>query len=200
MESFSTHTDYDVVGRVVFDPEPSNPLDDWDHAWQLIADSRCPFTLDERGRGVHAGFGCDFRDSSDIRAERSAGDIVVLLRADEYGHGGRIDRTDSIDDCNAIARLDRNVLDFEWSGDRAAAVRYLDGILESLNSFYAGEVYGFVVDTPDEAQVDSCWGFVGDVDYVSDEMRLAVSHVATDRRFAALTRGLSTQAPFQLAF
>jgi hypothetical protein len=201
MEAVETFAEYDVSGRVVFDPDPTPPLEDWDHAWTLIGDSRCPYKLDERAGGSHFGFRSDFRDPADIQYERSAGDTVALLRVYDLGaNGGKIQRVDSLEDCNAIARIDAATIAGEWTGDRARAYEYLNGILETLNSYYSGDVFGFIVDTPEESHTDSCWGFIGDLDYVTKEMRSTVKHFAAERRTAALLRGLSYLTPYSPAF
>lgn len=188
-----------VVGRLEYDGDPTNPLIDNDNAWTFIADSRCPFLLETKGYGTHFGFGCDFGDSEDIRNERSAGDTVALLRVDDYGsHGGLMRRVDALDDCNAIARIARDTLTHEWGSDRAAAYRYLDGVIAEYNSYLAGEVYGWRVLLAGD-HVDSCWGYVGDVDYATSEMQAAVNLAASDARDRALLRGLSQLTPYGVA-
>lgn len=189
----------DVVGNLEYDRDSTNPLIDNDNAWTFIADSRCPFLLESVGSGTHFGYGCDFRDSEDIRRERSAGDTVALLRVDDHGaHGGRMHRVDSIDECNAIARIDGDTLTYEWGSDRAAAYRYLDGVIEEYNSYLAGEVYGWRVLLAGD-DVDSCWGYIGDADYATSEMQEAVKHAASDARDRALLRGLAQLTPYGIA-
>lgn len=48
----------------------------------------------------------------------------------------------------------------EYSEERVLA--YLEGEIELLNNYYNGEVYGFIVTSPEGEEIDSCWGYYGD--------------------------------------
>lgn len=57
---------------------------------------------------------------------------------------------------------------------REYAERLLNAELEEYNSYLAGDVYGYTVhklnsDGQDVKCLDSCWGYVGEVDYCWDE-------------------------------
>jgi hypothetical protein len=47
--------------------------------------------------------------------------------------------------------------------------------VEEYAQYLEGDVYGYVIDTPDEDHVESCWGFYG-TDYIKDEARAAAQH------------------------
>jgi len=61
---------------------------------------------------------------------------------------------------------------------RKAASRILDGELKTIGRYMEGNVFGFVIETPDGDHVDSCYGFYGDYDKW-DEMGMGdyVGHV-----------------------
>lgn len=196
MDAIATHRDYGVTGEVLFDPCPTSPLDDRDTAWTLIADSRCPVDLQTRAYTPFSGFRSDFRFGDEIRANRQPRDTVALLRVDDHGGGYcRIRRVHDIADCNAIARIDNTLIADEWPDGREGAYRYLDGVLEELNAYFAGDVYGFTV-TDGTTEVDSCWGYFGDTDYVKSEMRESVEHHAQQARERNLLSGLAPLAPY----
>lgn len=49
-----------------------------------------------------------------------------------------------------------------WGEEEAKSVEScLRGEIETLNDYYTGSVYGYIVEK-DETQLDSCWGFYGD--------------------------------------
>lgn len=60
----------------------------------------------------------------------------------------------------------------------AQALDYLVDLVDTFSSYLSGECYGFVIErlTLDEdgdvtsaEQLDSCWGFIGDINYCKDE-------------------------------
>ncbi len=51
-------------------------------------------------------------------------------------------------------------LDSEYSEERVLS--YLEVEIELLNNYYNGEVYGFIVTSPEGEEIDSCWGYYGD--------------------------------------
>lgn len=47
--------------------------------------------------------------------------------------------------------------------------------VETYDQFLTGEVYGYVIETPDDDNADSCWGFFG-LDYAIGEAKSAAKH------------------------
>lgn len=71
-----------------------------------------------------------------------------------------------------------------WPRERTAMEWIQQQVLAEVkgyDSFLRGEVYGFVVDEggPDE---DSCWGFVGEIDYCKEAANESAEYVAQARR------------------
>lgn len=50
------------------------------------------------------------------------------------------------------------------------AVAYMKGEVETYDTWLRGEVYGYMVEAPGDIG-DSCWGYLGDLDYVRSEGR-----------------------------
>jgi len=48
--------------------------------------------------------------------------------------------------------------------------------IEVYASWINGEVYGYIVESPDGEEIDSCWGFIGDWDYPIEEAKAAVKY------------------------
>lgn len=48
--------------------------------------------------------------------------------------------------------------------------------VEIYDQFLRGEVYGYVVETKTGEHEDSCWGFLGDLEYVKSEANAAAEH------------------------
>ena len=51
------------------------------------------------------------------------------------------------------------------------AEKRLEAEIEKLDDYFAGRCYGFEITGPDGEEVDSCWGFLGDIDYVREEAK-----------------------------
>jgi hypothetical protein len=60
--------------------------------------------------------------------------------------------------------------------NRERAIAYMKGEVETYDMYLRGEVYGWVVETPDSTLDDGCWGYLGDEDYVLSEGRSAAEH------------------------
>jgi hypothetical protein len=50
---------------------------------------------------------------------------------------------------------------------RERALNCLQGEVETLNDYYTGMVFGFIIEDEDGDEIDSCWGYFG-YDYVKD--------------------------------
>lgn len=182
----------DVRGLTVelhYDDDPYNPLIENDNAWTFIGDSGCRFGLNEKRAWA------DFSDPDCLAQIRgSSRDLVAVLRADDYGsQGGGLYRVDDLADCNAAAILSAQQLADEWKGDREAAYRYLDAVIKEYQSYLDGEVYYFTVSDGDEV-IDSCGGFIGDIEYCRSEAVTTAEYHADDRDHRNLLRGLSQVA------
>jgi hypothetical protein len=124
-----------------------------------------------------------------LRAIDSA-EIVLPLRFSDYGSSGcEIGETD-LDNANAAAYLDAETLQEEWNGDREKGLAYLRANVNEYAQWMAGEVYGYVIKDADGEDIPSgtckgmlnldvsCWGFIGDDDYVRKEANAAAESCA----------------------
>ena len=61
---------------------------------------------------------------------------------------------------------------------REAATRYLEGEVKEYDQYLTGAVYGYrVIDPEDEDKnLDSCWGYYGDIEYPLAEARSIIDH------------------------
>lgn len=56
----------------------------------------------------------------------------------------------------------------------------IEADVKEYDSFLRGEVYGYIVDE-DGPHADSCWGFIGDLDYVKSEANAQADYIARKR-------------------
>lgn len=69
--------------------------------------------------------------------------------------------------CGFIAMTKKAIIE-NWGDDseetRKRARESIKGIIENWNSYFAGNVWGYIVEDKDGEHLDSCWGFYGDYD------------------------------------
>jgi hypothetical protein len=66
----------------------------------------------------------------------------------------------------------------EHEGAKYGGEHLLRAVVEEMDQRARGNVWGYVVTTPEGEQLDSCWGYVGNEDdvYMLDEARRAVDY------------------------
>lgn len=52
---------------------------------------------------------------------------------------------------------------------REWATKCLDGSIKEYDDYLRGYCYGYIIEDEDGEQLDSCWGFIGEIDYVKEE-------------------------------
>ena len=118
-----------------------------------------------------------------IKHEFDDAEVIIPLRFDDYGSSGSRLSEESSDNANAVIYVTTETLQKEWSGDREAARKCMLAEVKEYTQWMSGEVYGYVIkdadgnDLPGTMQ-DSCWGFIGDSDYVRSEANSAAEGVA----------------------
>lgn len=54
---------------------------------------------------------------------------------------------------------------------------YLKSEVETYDWYLTGDAYGYCIEDEDEEEIDSCWGYLGDPNYVLDEARSVVDNI-----------------------
>jgi hypothetical protein len=57
---------------------------------------------------------------------------------------------------------------------RAKIEKYMQGEVETYDSYLRGEAYGFIVKDKKDEEIESCWGFLGDMKYCIDEAKSTI--------------------------
>lgn len=112
--------------------------------------------------------------------------VVIPLRFNDYGASGADVSACDLDDANGLIWCDQETVRDEFPGRRRItdgktpieqARACLEGEVETYSSYIEGEVYGYVVEHPDIPEDDSCWGFVGEMNYCKSEAIEAADHM-----------------------
>jgi len=90
----------------------------------------------------------------------------------DYGSSGcRVYDIDWDNDrADGFIYADRDEIQKEFDGDVARARECLKSELAAWDTYFQGDVYGYVVEDPDGNHRDSCWGFYG-FEYACTEAR-----------------------------
>lgn len=72
----------------------------------------------------------------------------------------------------------------EGTWDKARLQEAIGQDVETYDTYLRGENYGYVVEDKDGDQVDSCWGFLGDLDYVRKEAKRVAENEVEDEKKA----------------
>lgn len=197
MDAIETYEHNGVTVQIFYDESGENPREMFDHVGTIVSFTRefdgdeyissiedmtkmCP-ACDERGTieddcGECGGWGTVTQSLAEyIAAEYPADEyLTVPLRFSDYGsQGGQLYESDQP---NALIYAPMAKVREEW-GDERDAHDYLLNETAEMNSWMQGEVYGYIVD-PDGDFDESCWGFIGDMEYVKAEANEAADYVA----------------------
>ena len=66
-------------------------------------------------------------------------------------------------------------------GDRLEYMKRLEGQVETYNQYIEGEVYGFVALDGNGDEIDSCWGYFGDVEYCIESAKESIDYEVNKR-------------------
>lgn len=113
---------------------------------------------------------------------------IALFRFDDHGSSGarlyEIDYDDAY--ASGFFSITRADIVKEYGNDspesREKARSVLQGEINEMSQYVEGDVYGYVIDLPDDAPVDlhdSCWGFYG-FDYCVEEAKEAAEWLARE--------------------
>ena len=169
--------------RIELDEDAQNPLTEGDNLGKIAYVGRSRYVLGDEA--------CDLEDLDRIRDGIASG-ALVGMPVFAYIHGSTTLKAaptnpfscpwDSAQ--SGFVYMTKAEALKEWGGLHmtddvlAEALDYLVDLVDTFSSYLSGECYGFVIErlTLDEdgdvtsaEQLDSCWGFIGDIDYCKDE-------------------------------
>ncbi len=150
--------------RILHDDDATSPAE-WDQFGTIYTRHNRYFAI---GEDLNKLEGPEIAD--EIRSE--GGELLPIYA---YVHGGVALSTGSFScpwdsgQCGFIAVTKAKLIE-EYSDDseasREKARKLMAAEIENWNTYFSGEVYGYIVETEDGDELDSCWGFYGDYDEV----------------------------------
>lgn len=75
---------------------------------------------------------------------------------------------------------EEQLVDADGNVDRDKVKERLESEVKEYASYLEGEVYGYIVKDEDGNDLDSCWGFLGDIDYCKQEAQSVAKSYAND--------------------
>lgn len=64
--------------------------------------------------------------------------------------------------------------------------------VETFDAYLRGECYGYVISTPSDPHAESCWGFIGDLDYCKEEARADAAHLNAEYETVELSTAVQS--------
>lgn len=169
--------------RIELDEDAQNPLDVYPKLGKIAYVGRSRYLLGDEA--------CDLEELDMIRDGIARGELVGMP-VFAYVHSGTTLKAAETNpfSCpwdsaqSGFVYMTKAEAIKEWGAKvmtatvLAQALDYLVDLVDTFSSYLSDECYGFVIErlTLDEdgdvtsaEQLDSCWGFIGDIDYCKDE-------------------------------
>lgn len=217
MHDCETFTHAGLKCRIVYDEDASSPRENDNLATMVCWHDRA--NLGDVQRNRHSE---DCSAKAIIREVRQRGDrVLAMLPLYLYQHSGMTirctpfgDRWDSgqvgwayVTKSSAVAmgcvgvrhdQVEPGKMVEVGTWDKAALEDAIRAEVSNYDDYLTGACYGYVVEDEDGDEVPdgSCWGFVGDLDYVRSEAKSSAEHAA--KRLAE-DRKLFTRAKWKAA-
>lgn len=171
--------------RIHYDSDPINPRKDYENLATLVCWHRRSNLGDANIEG-----GTTAKEL--LRSLRAKGEkVLALMPLYLYEHGGMTMSTGSFS-----CRFDSGQVGWGYvtkasaekmgcigpTYDKAFFEKAIEGDVETYDHYLTGQCYGYTVEDADGEEVESCWGFLGDMDYVRSEAKSAAEHADNPAR------------------
>lgn len=168
--------------KVYYDEDPMNPRTEQDHVGVMVCAHRSYNLGDVQ---VHS--------ADEVEEHLKEHGAVVQLNLYLMDHGGISMSTGSFGDPwdsgqVGVIYLTRETIRKEWGwtritkARRSQLIKYLEAEVEEYDAYISGQVYGYTIENLAGEQLDSCWGFYGETDYMLREARAIVDgYEVTDK-------------------
>lgn len=157
------------VVKIIYDEDPINPREDYDHESVMFCDHR-RYTLGDKDHGIDTSECGSWSDVHNLLvAEHKARVILPLYLMDHSGISmSTADFHDQWDSgmvgfiFMTAAQIREQYLRKRVTKDLETRAREgLKAEVEEYDAYLTGDCYGYVVERDDE-EVASCWGYLGD--------------------------------------
>lgn len=163
-----THETYGITVEVEQDYDSTNPAKNWDMVGTMVLSDRCRYN-----------FGHETADYETLQ-ELANDPKHIVLPVYMYDHSGVTINTTGFScpwDSGQVGVIyctkEKAVYEFGkklcTKKVREAAIRCMQGEVESVDDYLTGNVWGYRVLDADGEELDACWGFVGDEEYCRSE-------------------------------
>ena len=166
----TTTTPYGYTINIYYDEYTENPQQEYDNVGTLMLHDRCRYS-----------FGNEKGTREDIKAIEQD-ENLISLPVYMYDHSGITIRTTPFSCPWDSGQVGVIYCTKEWGNKvwgnkgKEAAMRCMEGEIRTLNDYLTGEVYGWEIIDDHGDEVDSCWGYIGEIDYCMQEARSAADY------------------------
>lgn len=177
-----------TVVSIYYDTEHdlTNPRENQDNLGTILYFGDRHTLGDEQVSLAHYDYEAGVAEYAQELIETSNAAIVIPLRFTEGSGGAHVFAADDFTNANGLIWLSEDKLRAEYiefgypdMEAREKARKSLEAEISEYDAWLSGDVYGYHVEHPDFPDLaDSCWGFIGDLNYVRSEAEAAAEHVS----------------------
>lgn len=163
------------------DEDPSNPREEFDHMGTMVCFHR-RYTLGDKHN-------FSLEDAQAFE-ETFDGLLLPLFLMDHSGLSISVRPFGCPWDSGRIGFIyvTRETIKKEYGNDSLEsfekAKKYLTGEAKDYDSYLRGDVYGYIVKDDEGNELDSCWGFIGDMEYPIEQAKEQIDWIAQNQSFA----------------
>ncbi len=162
-EPYKEFEAHGLTVKIYPDDDPQSPDDRGDDNLFLVGFHR-DFTVERKGYG---------KDTT-IEALEKGLEGYHVLPLEAYIHGGvmlYLSGGATVDRQWDVSQLGAVFVSKKEAKTKAQARKLALGLIEEWNNYLSGNVWGYKVEDKDGNELDSCWGFNGDIEYCEEEAR-----------------------------
>ncbi len=166
--------------RILYDEDGPNPRKEFDQAAHMVCFHSRYNLGDDHGLNIQ-----EARDLADKVRKEGGIELPLYL----YDHSG-ITMSTSRFSCSwdsgqvGFIYMTKDDIRKNWGVKRVTkklleqAKDLMVSEVKEYDYHLTGQCYGYIVETPEGEQLDSCWGFLGDIDYVIGEAAASAKNEA----------------------
>lgn len=186
--------------NIKYDYDPESPREAWENLGTIYSNHR-NYSPDNKSIEDLTGQECYQDDNGNFDTDKFGEDYIWMpiyayihsgITVSCRRHGIYRDRWDS--GLFGIIAVEKSAVMKEYGykeigeKERKVIECYLEGEIQTLDSYYTGEVYGYTItkvdDTGNEEEYDSCWGYYGDdnLKHIEEECKSLIDNFIKNER------------------
>lgn len=182
--------------KIYRDPTPINPREEWDQEDVMVCFHK-RYNLGDTGHGYsydHYGNWSELEAA--IREDHNPDALLPIFMIDHSGTSFSTEPFSCPWDSGQVGFVflpHGKALEIYGKNDaerESKAIEFIKASVKEYDDYCNGNCYGYVVEDEDGEEEDSCWGFLGDLEYCKEQAKdIANCNVKREKDLAMETKG-----------